>query len=347
MRNFLISPSVCRQACLILRNNMATASATVNSASAHTRPAAMTASQVFKPKRVLVLTKMTRYDVEKRRFDGKDDAVFEKEMTRRGSDPAKLKHRHQVHQDYLDKIVSVVCSAGIEVRVVQRLDFTSDSVHWADAILTAGGDGTFLLGASKVLDSSKPVIGINTDPGSSEGYMCLMRKLPVEHFQSAFDRLLNGNFEWLYRQRIRVTLFGKDAWQDPIELSKQQLLHPEFRWVEHLKEHEEPSDANAVKAATEAQVLERRLPFLALNEVYIGESLSSRLSYYELSIDGDKALKQKSSGLTVCTGTGSTSWYFNINKMTTQSVSELVGIIEKEVSGAFLLCFTCYVNQLF
>lgn len=44
------------------------------------------------------------------------------------------------------------------------------------------------------------------------------------------------------------------------------------------------------------------LPELALNEVFMGESLSSRVSYYELQIDDGEAMKQKSSGITVCTG---------------------------------------------
>ncbi|VDK59453.1 unnamed protein product [Cylicostephanus goldi] len=37
-------------------------------------------------------------------------------------------------------------------------------------------------------------------------------------------------------------------------------------------------------------------------------------------------VRQKSSGIAICTGTGSTSWYFNINKLTDQCVSELLRI---------------------
>ena len=50
------------------------------------------------------------------------------------------------------------------MKVIKRLDYTLDQIEWADAILTAGGDGTFLMAASKVEGHSKPVIGINTDP---------------------------------------------------------------------------------------------------------------------------------------------------------------------------------------
>jgi len=102
---------------------------------------------------------------------------------------------------------------GIEHRVVQRWDYTADNLNWADAVFSAGGDGTFLLAASKVLNRSKPVIGINTDPIGyervyticaslpfffrSEGYMCLQKKLSKEHFHQALRRLLDGDFKYV------------------------------------------------------------------------------------------------------------------------------------------------------
>ena len=46
------------------------------------------------------------------------------------------------------------------------------------------------------------------------------------------------------------------------------------------------------------------LPILALNEVFIGESLSSRVSYLELQVDQQQAFKTRNSGLCVATGTG-------------------------------------------
>ena len=90
-------------------------------------------------------------------------------------------------------------------------------------MFSAGGDGTFLMASSKVRTKHKPVIGINTDPQGSEGYMCLMRKLPEENLAGALKKLFHGNFEWLYRQRIRITVTGDDGISDAIELHDQQL----------------------------------------------------------------------------------------------------------------------------
>ncbi|VDQ03460.1 unnamed protein product [Trichobilharzia regenti] len=43
------------------------------------------------------------------------------------------------------------------------------------------------------------------------------------------------------------------------------------------------------------------LPVLALNEVFAGESLSACVSVYDISVDGAKSEKQKSSGIVIST----------------------------------------------
>lgn len=47
---------------------------------------------------------------------------------------------------------------------------------------------------------------------------------------------------------------------------------------------------------------EMMLPELALNDVFMGEIHSSRVSYHEMQVDDRDPVKQKSSGITVCTG---------------------------------------------
>ena len=66
--------------------------------------------------------------------------------------------------------------------------------------------------------------------------------------------------------------------------------------------------------------------------MFIGETLSARVSYYELALDKGERTKVKSSGLCVSTGTGSTSWTFNINKLTHQSVGDLLKLIQEETN---------------
>ncbi|WKX93495.1 hypothetical protein Q1695_011067 [Nippostrongylus brasiliensis] len=302
----------------------------------------------FQPRKVLIVTKITRYEFEKRVHNNVDDKHLESLLRRRGSDFNMLLMKHQIHHSYLDTIQSELERAGMESKVVNRFDYTEDAVNWADAVMTAGGDGTFLLAASRVRQRNKPVIGINTDPQGSEGYMCLMRKLPKEHFRSALQRLLDGDFNWLYRQRIRITVNGdsQNGEVDSVQLHDVQLNRKPAttRWMDsHITASSSVFHTNSATAASPdkeeliARKLKKRqrnspemtsmeLPVLALNEVFIGESLSSRVSYYEIQIDDGAMVKQKSSGIAICTGTGSTSWYFNINKLTEQCVAELLRI---------------------
>ncbi|KAG7174680.1 NAD kinase 2-like 2, partial [Homarus americanus] len=43
-------------------------------------------------------------------------------------------------------------------KTVYRFDYTESNIQWADAVVTTGGDGTYLLGF-KILDRNKPLIG--------------------------------------------------------------------------------------------------------------------------------------------------------------------------------------------
>ena len=53
-----------------------------------------------------------------------------------------------------------------------------------------------------------------------------------------------------------------------------------------------------------------------------------RPSYYELQIDGGSLQKQKSSGLCVSTGTGSTAWSFNICRLHPAATEALIKVVQ-------------------
>ncbi|XP_069483237.1 NAD kinase 2, mitochondrial isoform X2 [Ambystoma mexicanum] len=178
-----------------------------------------------------------------------------------------------------------------------------------------------LLAACKVMDRLKPVIGVNTDPERSEGHLCL----PVQYthsFPEALQKLYRGEFRWQWRERIRLYLEGTGINLTPVDLHEQQLSleqHSRAHRHDFVSEHKSDEDSGP-----------HLLPVRALNEVFIGESLSSRASYYEISVDDGPWEKQKSSGLNVCTGTGSKAWSYNINKMSSQAVEEVLKIAKKQ-----------------
>ena len=62
------------------------------------------------------------------------------------------------------KVCYCYSKRGLDVKVARRQDYTLPEIENTNAIFSAGGDGTFLMAAAKVLGHDKPVIGINTDP---------------------------------------------------------------------------------------------------------------------------------------------------------------------------------------
>uniref|UniRef100_A0A672IJ60 NAD kinase 2, mitochondrial n=1 Tax=Salarias fasciatus TaxID=181472 RepID=A0A672IJ60_SALFA len=262
----------------------------------------------FKPDRVAVVTKTTRYEFEQQRYRyaGLSEEDLKHLLALKGSSYSGLLERHNIHTNNVEHIVASLQKEGIDVRVVKRGEYDEEVVRWADAIISAGGDGTMLLVASKVLSKNKPVVGVNTDPERSEGHLCL----PVRYtraFPEALEKLCRGEFRWLWRQRIRLHLEGTGINPTPVDLHEQQLS---------LEQH---SQAHRFSKPS-------LLPIRSLNEIFIGESLSSRASYYEISVDDGPWEKQKSSGLSICTGTGSKAWSYNINKLAQQAVEEILSI---------------------
>uniref|UniRef100_A0A8D1GST0 NAD kinase 2, mitochondrial n=1 Tax=Sus scrofa TaxID=9823 RepID=A0A8D1GST0_PIG len=267
----------------------------------------------FRPSRVVVVAKTTRYEFEQQRYRYAElsEEDLKQLLALKGSSYSGLLERHHIHTKNVEHIVDSLRNEGIEVRLVKRREYDEETVRWADAVIAAGGDGTMLLAASKVLDRLKPVIG--------------------------YQFMINLKL-W---KRIRLYLEGTGINPIPVDLHEQQLsLNQHSRAFNIERVHDERFEASGPQL----------LPVRALNEVFIGESLSSRMSYswavavdnlrrsiptlkglasyYEISVDDGPWEKQKSSGLNLCTGTGSKAWSFNINRVATQAVEDVLNIGE-------------------
>ncbi|XP_070706932.1 NAD kinase 2, mitochondrial [Pempheris klunzingeri] len=278
----------------------------------------------FKPEKVAVVTKTTRYEFEQQRYRyaGLSEEDLKQLLAMKGSSYSGLLERHNIHTNNVEHIVRSLRREGIEVRVVKRGEYDEEVVRWADAIISAGGDGTMLLVASKVLSKDKPVVGVNTDPERSEGHLCL----PVRYtnaFPEALGKLCRGEFRWLWRQRIRLHLEGTGINPTPVDLHELQLSLEQHSQAHRITTMDGKQNTGTLHNGFSKPSL---LPVRGLNEIFIGESLSSRASYYEISVDDGPWEKQKSSGLSICTGTGSKAWSYNINKLVEQAVEEVLKI---------------------
>ncbi|XP_036833366.1 NAD kinase 2, mitochondrial isoform X1 [Oncorhynchus mykiss] len=309
------------------------------------RNIASQAESGFNPAKVAVVTKMTRYEFEQQRyrFSELSEEDLKQLLALKGSSYLGLLERHNIHTRNVEHIVESLQKEGMEVRVVKRGQYDEETVRWADAIISAGGDGTMLLVASKVFNKDQPVLGVNTDPERSEGHLCL----PVRYthaFPEALQKLRRGQFRWQWRQRIRLHLEGTGINPTPVNLHEQQLSLEQHNQAHRITLMEAQSSTAPRPPMCKACSLSRPylLPVRGLNEIFIGESLSSRVkyksfkphltlslhraSYYEISVDDGPWEKQKSSGLSICTGTGSKAWSYNINKLVEQAVGEVLRI---------------------
>ncbi|VDM96245.1 unnamed protein product [Thelazia callipaeda] len=266
---------------------------------------------IFFPKRVIILSKTTRLEYEMQKHSEMGHIQFRTFLKRSGWRYEDMKKKQIEQQNYVRNMRKCLQSYGIEVKVVTRTEYTVEIAAQADAVFSAGGDGTFLLAAEKIRDH-RVVIGFNTDPTGSEGYLCITRKerQPVAEI---IEKLLKGECRWIRRQRIRVT---KLKWVENNELECDEESYERSNQLRRaqlfLQDEDDPE-----------------YPLLALNDVFIGESHAARVSHYDLQIDDGPIIRQKSSGITVCTGTGSTSWNYNINRVSEQHIDELLFIMKK------------------
>lgn len=91
---------------------------------------------------------------------------------------------------------------------------------WADLVLPIGGDGTFLLASNLIFDNKKPIIGINSFPQQSEGYLLLSAKY-TNAISEIFEMLRAGYYNILMRRRIRITLKGEEIWQPSFHMHEE------------------------------------------------------------------------------------------------------------------------------
>ncbi|KAF5399836.1 NAD kinase 2 mitochondrial, partial [Paragonimus heterotremus] len=273
---------------------------------------------------------ITKFDFERSLEQHTDDEQLRKALLLKGINVDWLVKRHNAHYQKVSEFQRFLKLRGLEVHLVDRSTYTNDAIAWADVIFTAGGDGTFLLGASKIRHRNIPIIGLNTDPNYSVGFLCLPSWC-TNNLPKTLDLVLSGTFKYFWRNRIRVSIYHHR--DQPLKMSFLDKRKPGVGdgWLS--AEHTDTSlshpgllDMPLIPADVWNNISCTVLPIAALNEVFVGETLSARVSHYEICIDHRTSLRQKSSGVTIATGTGSTSWYRNITALSPETVAKILRI---------------------
>ncbi|XP_046974881.1 NAD kinase 2, mitochondrial [Vanessa cardui] len=287
--------------------------------------------QSLKMQKCLIVSKVTRYEYEKHSHDNIEDSKLEKILRKRGSDYDAMISTHREQKAFEESVARNLKDMGLEVEMASRLTYNEELINWCDVVVPCGGDGTFLLAASRVRDANKPVIGFNSAPHKSVGRLCLPTWCSND-VKGALQALKEGRFTWMRRSRIRTTIKSEPKVLDTITPVDLHTLHY-CRYPPVSNPHDSPETSNSPNFSNEesnSTLATKVLPFLALNEVFIGESVTSRVSLLRLQIDNGQWTHTKSSGLCVTTGTGSTSWHYSINCLRTHSVLELMKILGED-----------------
>lgn len=90
--------------------------------------------------------------------------------------------------------------------------------------MPVGGDGTFLLTSNLIVSNKKPILGINSNPVYSEGFLMLPEKY-TKNMHEIFEKLEAGNYKNLMRSRIRTTVHGDNIWDTPYHLHEKNFSH--------------------------------------------------------------------------------------------------------------------------
>ncbi|KAM0732961.1 NAD kinase 2, mitochondrial [Formica fusca] len=272
----------------------------------------------FVPKKILIVAKLSRYHFERLREPELNETQLKLKLIERGSDYDTMLASHFATKAVTDQVIQILQKMNVECKVVDRTTIDQSYFTWADLVLPVGGDGTFLLASNLIFDNKKPIMGINSNPEKSEGYLLLPMKY-TRNIREIFEMLRAGHYSILMRRRIRTTLKGEEIWKVPFHMHEKGRVAGGERVYVNEKFEDNPDELPR----------ERRLPWLALNEVFMGETLSARTSSLFIKLDEEqKYQKVKGSGLCVSTGTGSTSWYKSINSLSQQTVREILNLID-------------------
>jgi NAD+ kinase len=124
-----------------------------------------------------------------------------------GLDSAAVRRARTVHLRHLksvNKVLSTLQIEGYKIILVNgpELDFKITST--TKMVITVGGDGT-LLAASHKVPADIPILGVNSDPKTSVGYLCSTTADNLGYW------LKDRNFKSFYKQvtRMQVLLDGR------------------------------------------------------------------------------------------------------------------------------------------
>jgi NAD+ kinase len=302
---------------------------------------------------VLIYNKQTAYEAHLRKGTDLKNGHYNLE---------KLQSAHNMHKRYLKKVHQTLIKNGVGQNNIRQISSREEGINVLklrsalnitktsrnapkgqfkpDIVIAVGGDGTFLRASHllhpKLLTAHLPIFGINSNPGFSEGRLCLKGH---EHVEDTIEKILHSSkLPVLKRQRIKITMHSDNA--------------RNFQTSDYYQDL--PIDATISMTGSSSLDSQKRktmdLPIIALNDVFVGERASSMVSHLDVTYKEETSDKwsehppQKNSGVVVCTGTGSTGWSKSVNRICAETLKTIVERLGAETTGLDYNKFAAEIN---
>ena len=132
--------------------------------------------------KVLVVYKKSAWEL----FNGSEDPNVAHFMEKAGRDAQFVEQSHKAQKDSMETVKSALLESGAHLTMLYRADLSEEVIRDTDLAVTVGGDGTFLE-TSHFISDDTPIIGVNSDPARSVGFLsaCNGSEFPI--FFSGLD----------------------------------------------------------------------------------------------------------------------------------------------------------------
>ncbi|XP_046819212.1 NAD kinase 2, mitochondrial-like [Vespa crabro] len=282
--------------------------------------------QPFWPQHVLGIKKVTLWDSIKSKYPDINEISFRNKLKtlQLGTDSNFLKREYEMQINCENKLNEIMEKMGSKFRIIKSTEDGKDDVEWADLVISIGGDEAFLLASQMIKNNKKAIISINPKYHANEHIFSMDHSNDIENI---FKKLEKGKYNLLMRNRIRTIMYGEDIHRELYQADDKIQSMKDI-----MKDKDCEKDPKINMKSTERKIIDvqkprrRVLPWLALNEIYMGEYLSTGSITFTIQVDDQDVYKIQCSGICVCTGSGSSNWYRSMNLQVPETVKRLTKI---------------------
>ena len=149
--------------------------------------------------KVLVVYKKSAWEL----FRSSKDPNVALFMENSGRDAQFFEQSHCIQQGSMETVKSSLLESGANINMLYRSELSEEATSDIDLAITIGGDGTFLE-TSHFIDAHTPIIGVNSDPSRSVGFLSACNGSEFPKLLSELEKQPRFNLS-----RARAAINGK------------------------------------------------------------------------------------------------------------------------------------------